>query len=481
MSTFGALNTAYRGLTAAQQGMNVAGQNIANAATEGYTRQRVEQSSLAAPARGLFSGGALQPGQGVSVDAIARLGNTFLDGSVRSAGAQAGYANVRSSALQGIEGVLQEPGDNGISTSLQQFWSAWQGAANQPAEDGPKGLLLNATNSVTDKISSAYQTLQGQWSGVRAQAADAVDAVNAAATQVAAYNATIRSTVAAGGSANELIDARAKLTETISRLAGGTVREQADGTVEVHVGGNALVMGTSVRALELSGSQAGDALGSTVQLLWKDTKSAAAPDGGEIAGALSVLAPAATAPSTPGSGGAIAEAAESFNNFATALAKSVNDVHKNGQLPNDALGNPGATGQDFFTFSGTGPAALSIKSPATTGGIALKTSGQGALDTSIADKISQLGTGAGSPDKVWSGIVTGIGVQSRGAQQHEALSSAARASALTSRASQASVSLDEENVNLLTNQHAYQAAARVMTAVDEALDVLINRTGLVGR
>ena len=61
MSTFGALNTAYRGLTAAQQGMNVAGQNIANAATEGYTRQRVDQSSLAAPARGLFSGGRCSP------------------------------------------------------------------------------------------------------------------------------------------------------------------------------------------------------------------------------------------------------------------------------------------------------------------------------------------------------------------------------------------------------------------------------------
>jgi flagellar hook-associated protein 1 FlgK len=103
------------------------------------------------------------------------------------------------------------------------------------------------------------------------------------------------------------------------------------------------------------------------------------------------------------------------------------------------------------------------------------------LDASIADKISQLGTGAGSPDKVWSGIVANIGVQSRGAQQHEDLTAAAQASAQTSRASQASVSLDEENVSLLTNQHAYQAAARVMTAVDEALDVLINHTGLVGR
>ncbi len=131
MSTFGALNTAYRGLTAAQQGMNVAGQNIANAATEGYTRQRVQQSSMPRLPAGC-SAGPSEAGHGVSVDGIARLGNSFLDGSVRSAAAQSGYASARSSALQGIEGILQEPGENGISTALQGFWSAWQGAANQP-------------------------------------------------------------------------------------------------------------------------------------------------------------------------------------------------------------------------------------------------------------------------------------------------------------------------------------------------------------
>lgn len=474
MSTFGALNTAYRGLTAAQQGMNVAGQNIANAATEGYTRQRVEQSSLAAPARGLFSGGTLQPGQGVSVDAIARLGSSFLDGGVRSAGAQAGYASVRSSALQGIEGVLQEPGENGISTALQGFWSAWQAAANQPTEDGPKGLLLNAANSVTDKISSAYQALDAQWSRTRAQASDNVDAVNAAAAQVASYNTTIRSTLAAGGSANELIDARAKLTDKIAGLVGGTVREQSDGTVDVLVGGNALVTGGSVRTLALSGSSS-DRMGSSVQLVWTNPTGVATPDGGEVAGALSVLGPAATPPSTPGSGGAIAEAAESFNKFAAALATAVNPIHATG------VTGTGATGVGFFTIAGAGPAALNIKGPANTADVALKASTGGALDTSIADKISQLGTGSTSPDKAWSGIVTNIGVQSRGAQQHETLTNAAQVSALTSRSSQASVSLDEENVSLLTNQHAYQAAARVMTAVDEALDVLINRTGLVGR
>jgi flagellar hook-associated protein 1 FlgK len=470
MSTFGALNTAYRGLTAAQQGMNVAGQNIANAATEGYTRQRVQQSSITAPAQGLFGSGRPEAGNGVSVDGIARLGSSFLDAGVRSAAARAGYASARSSALQGLEGILQEPGENGISTALQGFWSAWQGAANQPNDPAAKGLVLQAGNDLATKVSSSYRSLEGQWSSARGQAQSAVETVNAAATQVAAYNTSIRSTLAAGGSANELIDARAKLTETISRLTGGTVREQADGTVDIHVGGNALVMGGTTRALALSGSQTADRLGASVQLEWADRPGAAiAVADGEIAGALSVLAPASK-------GGAFDAAALSLNKFAGDLRGAVNALHVDGRK------SDGTPAGDFFDKAPAGPAALGLTVvPKGAAEIAVGVAGAGNLDGSVADKISQLGTGPGSPDNAWANIVTGIGVQSRGAQQHESLSSAAEISALTSRASQASVSLDEENVSLLTNQHAYQAAARVMTAVDEALDVLINRTGLVGR
>ena len=136
---------------------------------------------------------------------------------------------------------------------------------------------------------------------------------------------------------------------------------------------------------------------------------------------------------------------------------------------------------DFFSPASGMPAALSLAVlPQDVSAIGIG-AGAGKLDNSVADKISQLGTGPGSPDSLWAGVVTGIGVQSRGAQQHESLTTASESSALTNRASSASVSLDEENVSLLTNQHAYQAAARVMTAVDEALDVLINHTGLVGR
>lgn len=124
MSTFGGLNTAYRGLTAAQQAINLAGQNIANSATPGYTRQRIEQSAIGAPGRtGVHPGGA-QAGQGVSVDGIARLGNTFLDAGVRNTAAASGYATVRSTEMQRLEDSLQEPGEHGISTALHSFWAS---------------------------------------------------------------------------------------------------------------------------------------------------------------------------------------------------------------------------------------------------------------------------------------------------------------------------------------------------------------------
>ena len=328
---------------------------------------------------------------------------------------------------------------------------------------------------MTDKISSAYKALDSQWSSVRSEAQDAVTAVNAAAAQVASYNTTIRSTLAAGGSANELIDARAKLTDQIAGLAGGTVREQPDGTVDVLVGGNALVTGGSVRTLQLAGATAmADAATDAPRVEWTNPGGTAALDGGELAGALSVLAPAAGG----SGGGAIAEAAESYNSFATSPG------HGGQRRP------PGwcqtcagvATGVDFFTTGTAGRAALGIAGPADTADIALKASEQGrpghqhrGQDLAARHRRRTPRTRSGQ------GIVTNIGVQSRGAQQHESLTDAAQASALTGRASQSSVSLDEENVSLLTNQHAYQAAARVMTAVDEALDVLINRTGLVGR
>jgi flagellar hook-associated protein 1 FlgK len=118
--------------------------------------------------------------------------------------------------------------------------------------------------------------------------------------------------------------------------------------------------------------------------------------------------------------------------------------------------------------------------PTDSTGIANGAVGAGAYDGSIADAISQLGTGSTSPDTIWSGIVTGIGAASQVASQQSTLSDLSTTSATNAQLSNSAVSLDEENVNMITFQHAYQGAARVMTTLDQMLDTLINHTGTVG-
>jgi flagellar hook-associated protein 1 FlgK len=198
-------------------------------------------------------------------------------------------------------------------------------------------------------------------------------------------------------------------------------------------------------------------------------------DSGRLAGTLSVLAPASEVPGGA-SGGVIAEAAKAYDEFATTLATTVNAAHQNGSTRLEA------TGTDFFiVLPGTHPAlGLTVK-PTNSAELASGARGAGAYDGSNADLISQVGTGNASPDKAWSAFVTTTAVAVKSELLHSSLADAASTAAVQAQISGAGVDFDEENVNILSAQHAYQAAARVMSAIDEALDVLINRTGLVGR
>jgi flagellar hook-associated protein 1 FlgK len=474
MSTFSGLNTAYTGLVAAKAGLDVVGQNLVNANTAGYTRQRVSTSGVPAlNSAGLFSGG-VRPGQGVNVDGIQRLDDAALDSRVRGTTALSGYTNTRADALSTLEASLNEPGANGLSTQLQKFWSAWSDVSNQAGEKAPAGVLLGQAGSLVTQIQSGYRAVDDQWTALRTSVGGMVQDLNAAATEVADLNGRIRSALAGGQSANELMDRRDVLTTSIAKLAGGVTRPNEDGTVDVLVGGNALVSGTTANAVQAAGAtRLADAAADPLRLEWTYRPGAAiALEGGSISGAVSTLAPADAA----GTGGALAEAAASYNAFAVTLAQRVNAVHSTGVTPT------GATGLDFFAIDATKPAALGLSVvPTGVGQIATGTGAAGGSDGSIADAISKLGTGTNAVDKTWAAFVVRVGVASRTENQQSDLADLATSAATNAQLSGASVDIDEENMNMLSYQHAYQGAARVMTAVDEALDVLINHTGLVGR
>lgn len=473
MSTFSGLNTAYTALTAARRGLDVVGQNIANATTEGYTRQRVTTSSIGSVAQVGPLSAPLQVGQGVSVDGIARLGNVYLDARVRDSAATSGYWAVRANTMASLEVSLQEPGKNGLSTQLQQFWAGWQDLANRPGEPAPAGIILEKAGVLTSQIAGGYQSIDNQWTQLRTELAGMASELNDAAAQVADLNGRIRAAKASGSSVNELLDHRNVLTTTIAALSGGTVRNLEDGTAEVLIGGNAIVSGDTFRPVTVLGSAHLSGAGTDpVRLEWEHRPGVSVPlDAGEIAGAISMLAP-----TNGGTGGALAEAAEQYNAFAANLAATVNAVHSTGYTTSGTLAG------NFFEIDAAVPAALGLSVlPTTVADLATASANGGPLDGSNASAIAALGTGNASPDRMWSTFVTRTGVTSRSEMQQAVLGELAASAAVSNQLSNASVDLDEENINMLTHQTAYQGAARVITAIDEMLDTLINRTGVVGR
>ncbi|RAN78741.1 flagellar hook-associated protein FlgK [Bacillus sp. SRB_336] len=476
MSTFSGLTTALSGLNAARTGLNVVGQNLTNVNTDGYTRQRADLASIGAPANGSLYSAGVKPGQGVAVAGIARLGDSFLDARVRTAFSSAGYTNVRANALSDIQARMKEPGTDAISGQLTTFWGSWQAVSNTPGDPGVTATLLQGAAALTQSIADGYRGLDTQWSQTRSQADMLAGEVNSTAAQVADLNDKIRQSASSGVPSSALIDQRNTLTAKISQLVGGTVRDLPDGGNEILLGGNVLVSGSQVNKVEVGGpasmSEANAPGAGPVQLEWTRRPGTAVDlDGGQLAGTLSVLARA----NGDGTGGVIAETAAQYNNLAKTLADQVNAVHTAAYKADGTPGGP------FFSYTEGQAASTLAVVPKDSAGVATSASATAGMDGSMADEISQLGIGTGSPDAQWTKTVLANGTATRTALQQDVAAGTSVTGAVTAQQSNASVDIDEENVNLLAYQHAYQAAARVMTAMDEALDVLINQTGRVGR
>lgn len=469
MSTFSGLGTAASALAAARRGMDVVGQNIANQQTEGYTRQRVSTSAIPAATLSTRFGVGAAPGHGVSVDGIARLGDALLDARVRESSSSAGFWSARALAATAAEAAMAEPGEHGLSARLSKFWTGWQDLGIAPDSGAAAAVVIESAAQLAAQIAGGYRSVAAQWTDTRIGAERTVAQLNATATQIADLNGEIRDALASGRSANELIDRRDGLVQATARLVGARGTLEADGTMTVRIDGNALVSGDGARALTLNGPASMDANGA-MTVSWSGPSGfPVAVDGGELGGMLSVLAPA-------DDGGTLAGIAQSYNAVATALAEMVNAQHRLGAT---ASGQPGG---DFFTVAATGPAALGLAAAVhDPSDLALAKPGGGPLDAGNANAISEIGRNALSPDARWTAALGAFAVGTAGDIQRARLSDAAAVTAVTAQRSVAAVDGDEETISLLTYQSAYQAAARVLTAVDESLDVLINRTGLVGR
>jgi flagellar hook-associated protein FlgK len=471
VSTFSGLNAATTALWANRRGLDVTGQNIANVNTEGYSRQRVDQKAISASAVPAFFSTSSGIGQGVNADDVIRIRDAFLEGRGHTEHANNAQLVAEVDALELVEQAFREPGDTGLQKMLSEVWSSFQDVANKPDDLAARGQVIKRLETLVGGLHFSQAQLDGQWNQTRENVAVLVDDVNAAAENIATLNVAIRRATQSGLPSNDLADQRDLLIMKLADQVGATVRPGEDGVLNVVVGGLGLVSGGTTTKLALAGTDDPASLDpDSVPPKGEPVNIVAEPGdfqvrvAGTAAGQLTAL------------NRIIPSHSRKLDGIAGALVTKLNTQHIAGFDLGGVAGTPVLSPASGVTASSI---TVSINDPRRIA--ASGVSGAGNLDRTNADAIALLGDQVGGIDAGYRAMIVELGVQSAVSQRNLGIQTSITTTVDAARDSVAGVNLDEELTNMLSYQHAYSAAGRMITAIDEALDVLINRTGVVGR
>lgn len=251
------LNTSLSGLQASQRALATTSHNIANAATEGYSRQRLELGTRPPE----FSG-AGYTGTGVDVQDVRRVYDAFLGEEVRSG--TAGEARLEVfSELSGRVGDLLGSDSGGLSRGLQSFFDSLQSLANDPASTPVRQTLLSEADSLSRRIGTIDGQLASLSSEANARIDNSVTTINGLAQAIADTNDRIASAPGAadGNFSSDLLDQRDRLLQQLSSEIEVSVVPAAMGTANVFVGnGQTLVLGNDATTLSSGEGSFGPAL-----------------------------------------------------------------------------------------------------------------------------------------------------------------------------------------------------------------------------
>jgi flagellar hook-associated protein 1 FlgK len=452
------LNIGVTGLMAQQTAMDTASHNIANASTDGYSRQTVDYQALPPPINAL-------PGQnnglGVIVSNIYRQRDVLLDGQFRQTNALDQQYTAQSSALQQLQATLNEPGSNGIQAQLSAFFNSFTDLSSQPESMAARAAAVQQGQTLATSFNRLSNLLTQQRSDLDSSVTSLVTQVNSDATQVASLNAQIQVALVSGGSPNDLMDQRDLLLDKLSGLAGTTSALQSDGSVTVTLGGQTLVAGNTSNALTTVPDPANNNL---QKVVWQATNTAATVSSGQIAGVITARDVNVTGMMT------------NLDSVASTVITAVNAAHSAG------FGLDNSTGLPFFTGASAGTIGVNATLAANPQKVATSdTSGQpGNPNTATAiagvEHALLMSGGTATISDYYNTTVATLGVSAQQAQALQQNQDTLVKQVDGQRQSVAGVSLDEEMTNLEKAQHAYQAAAQVIQISDTMLDTLINHT-----
>ncbi len=237
-STFGSFEIGRRAIHVQQHGAHVTGQNIANANTEGYSRQIQHMKALIPAA---VPGVQTPPGYGVEVSDIDRIRSEFYDNQIMTAINNRSYWGRLGETLGTIEAIFQEPGEMGINTALSDFFDAWQELSVNPESYAVRISLREQAQTLISVVEGIYDRLDDLKFDLEKEISATVEDINGLSREIAELNKSIIFMQAIGKKSNEMLDERDKRLQELSELVNIRVIKKDNGAVEVFAGGRILV------------------------------------------------------------------------------------------------------------------------------------------------------------------------------------------------------------------------------------------------
>ena len=249
---FTVLNTALRSLQAHQRALDTTGHNIANAETEGYSRQRAEMVTTPPYTRtaGNMPTDAGQVGTGVEVESINRLRDEFIDGQIRSQKQSSGMWNKRSEGLERIELIFNEPSESNLDQALTDFRDSLQELSNNPENAAVREEVKQRGQTLSDTFNDIHRRLMDYQRSLNGDVGATVDEINSIFERISDLNREIVHAEASGQDANDLRDNRDLLLDDLNELINVSSREDTEGNLNINISGINVVSGTVFNELE---------------------------------------------------------------------------------------------------------------------------------------------------------------------------------------------------------------------------------------
>ena len=459
-SSFFGFNIGVRALTASQKALEVISHNIANINTDGYKKQDVvlkttQPEGIPQINRSISAG---QLGSGVFVSEIKRMYDQYIERELNNELQNNGKWEAGIKSFEQIETILDETSDNGLRKMMDDYWNSLEDLGASPENYSVRKSLVENTKSLCSLFRSKYEKLQKLRQDINTEIELKIKDINNLASQIKDLNKLIKEISISQDNPNDLMDQRDSLINQLNKIINIDVKETSFNQVDIFIGGTAIVRENNNFMVDASlNAETG-----FYDIKWSDTNRPVEVKNGELYSLLNfrdVYIP---------------DIMNKLDNLANFFIIQTNNIHKAG------FGLDGtSTGYDYFV--GSSAADININ-PDIDSDITLiaasKNPNQPGDNSNIIDILNLrnqkiLDSNTTKPDDYYNNMIVKIGVEAQQCERERQNSQLLLDKINERKESVSGVSLDEELVNMVKYQHAYNAAAKIINVMDSLFETII--------